>query len=750
MSKKTKVTDEEVISEIENLKAQSNGMFMNSADLQRERQKATYEYVGMSHGHLAPQGVSSIVDSSTTEVIDGYSAILSELLFDNNKIARFTATTGEPKEVRATKIAEDLTNHEIFINNKGWSTLNTWTKAALMWKNAAIRWDWVDSSTYSYDEYDEISEANLDALLADENVEVIGTLKYEESFDMSDPNNPKPVMTFVDVKLRTKEVTSGVKIRNVPHENFSIDRNATSLEDFSYIGIMEEGLTRSDLRARWPKVFPTSFDKWSELNDDQEDYKLDGAVRKQATGQNDGNLFQTNSVLEANTTVTINECWIYVDRDGDGISELKRFVVSGKMIIEEEYVDEVNIATLCPIEIPYEFYGLSMADITRPSTLTSTAILRGFVENTYLTNYSPRLADPNVVDFSALQNMKPKQIIPTVGSPTGAVAMLQPENISPGTVPLLQHMQVLKEQANGLSKASQGLNDTLYVSGNSEAKLGQVQSAAQKRIQHIARRFVQTGLERLVTGVYKTIKKNAAKSIGYIDRDGIYALVKLTELPKRIQFGVAANLGENSNGNLETKYGKVAAIMSQLAESGRNVVIREEADARLASLAIQAMDLDPMDFIEDYNDPDFIKKAEATRTEAQAASKKEMDIKELIARYDILAKEANARYLSTQADNAMQDNAKQLVVAMDTHYQKWAEIAMKADKEKTPRPDMPDFGQMSAVAYELIKKYGPANNAAINDRLNGMAEEVKAVEESGGMQQVASGQANGTQAMQPF
>ena len=65
------------------------------------------------------------------------------------------------------------------------------------------------------------------------------------------------------------------------------------------------------------------------------------------------------------------------------------------------------------LRIGCEFYGLSMADFTRSSTLASTAILRGFVENTYLTNYSPKLADPNVVDFSALQNMKPKQIIPT-------------------------------------------------------------------------------------------------------------------------------------------------------------------------------------------------------------------------------------------------------------------------------------------------------------------------------------------------
>ena len=159
------------------------------------------------------------------------------------------------------------------------------------------------------------------------------------------------------------------------------------------------------------------------------------------------------------------------DRDGYGIAELKRFITIGTHILFKEVIDFFNLASIVPIDIPHEFYGLSMADFTRSSTLASTAILRGFVENTYLTNYSPKLADPNVVDFSALQNMKPKQIIPTNGSPVGAVQQLPPETISTGTVPLLEHLQMIKEQATGMSKAAQGLNDTLYVSGNSEQKL---------------------------------------------------------------------------------------------------------------------------------------------------------------------------------------------------------------------------------------------------------------------------------------
>ena len=53
--------------------------------------------------------------------------------------------------------------------------------------------------------------------------------------------------------------------------------------------------------------------------------------------------------------------------------------------------------------------------------------------------------------------MKPKQIIPTNGNPAGAVQPLPPETISSGTVPLMEHLQLIKEQATGMSKAAQGL-----------------------------------------------------------------------------------------------------------------------------------------------------------------------------------------------------------------------------------------------------------------------------------------------------
>ena len=83
---KEAVDDEQLINQIQAGVESSSGDWLNSSDLSRERLKSTYEYAGVPMDHLAPQGVSTIVDTSTTEVIEAYTAVLSDLFLSNGKI----------------------------------------------------------------------------------------------------------------------------------------------------------------------------------------------------------------------------------------------------------------------------------------------------------------------------------------------------------------------------------------------------------------------------------------------------------------------------------------------------------------------------------------------------------------------------------------------------------------------------------------------------------------------------------------
>lgn len=713
---KEAVTDEQLIALIEGGIVNSSGDWLNATDLARERLKATYEYAGLANYHLSPQGVSTIVDTSTTEVIEAYTAVISDLFLANNKLARFVPYDDTPGSFKAAKDASAIVNYCLFKKNNGWEFMQQWIKSALLWKNSVCRWFYVDDTQYVFEEFETISQTKLDELLANDNIEIVGDLEFENTYSDADPlssSNPDAELMYVNVRIRKKVDRSKVKVELIPPENFRISRDATSIEDASFVGIQTD-MTRSEIRQYYPDA-DIDFDMIGDggYNAMQASaYSEDVAARKLVTGQeyHDSALTHEQEDLEANKSMTVTECWVNVDRDGDGIAELKHIITVGNYILSESDIDTVPLASIVPIDIPHEFFGLSMADFTRSSTLASTAILRGFVENTYLTNYSPKLADPNIVDFSALQNMKPKQIIPTNGNPNAAVTALAPETISTGTVPLLEHLQLIKEQATGMSKAAQGLNDTLYISGNSEQKLQAVQSAAQKRIQHIARRFAETGFKKLVAGIYDTMYKNMKGKTTYI-MDGIYTSIDMSELPSKMDVEIHLDIGENSNSNQIAKLTRIGKdILPALNAQGAGMVIKPEAPAVLATKLIEAMSLDSNDFLQDYTTDEFKQKAiKVLQEQSQAAiNKKQAEQRKAMA--DAALAEANVAFTGAQTKNTFDDNAKQLAVSIDKHYQEWADLNLKAIEKGGQLPPHPDYGQIIQMAKELLQQSSQINS----------------------------------------
>ena len=184
---KEEVTDEQLLNLIEAGVQNSVGDWLNSSDLTRERLRSTYEYAGVADFHLAPQGVSTIVDTSTTEVIEAYTAVLSELFLNNNKIARFMPYNESAPAYKMAHDASNLVNYGLFKQNKGWEIMQTWFKSALLWKNAIIRWDYCEDFDYVFEEYDEIDQERLDALLSEDDVEVVGDLEFENKMEGVDP-----------------------------------------------------------------------------------------------------------------------------------------------------------------------------------------------------------------------------------------------------------------------------------------------------------------------------------------------------------------------------------------------------------------------------------------------------------------------------------------------------------------------------------------------------------------------------------
>ena len=57
-----------------------------------------------------------------------------------------------------------------------------------------------------------------------------------------------------------------------------------------------------------------------------------------------------------------------------------------------------------------------------------------------------------------------------------------------------------------------------------------------------------------------------------------------------------------------------------------------------------------------------------------------------------------------QSQNAIQDNLKQLVVALDKSYQEWAKLSLSAAKDGSEQPIQPDVQEMYGLAQSLIQQ----------------------------------------------
>ena len=600
--KNKKVTDEQITSIINDSITQAVGSFSSGSELQEQREAAINYYTQQAKGNLHPQGVSKVVTSDTMEIVDSYLAVISELMLSNGKIAKFNPS--DPSQTVAAGLASELTNHCIFTKNNGWVQLNTWIKASLLFKNAVIRWKWEDYSSTKVEEYENISILELDAILAEGDAEVI-EIRVGEGVD---PETGEEVYEYVSVR---KEIDkSKVCLENIPPESFMINRGATDIESANFVGIQTE-MTLSELREMG---FDVDDDIGAGVESNNFSFDYESSIR-QSINEVEQN-FHEDFMGVANREVIVTESWIKVDRDGDGVAELKRFITVGEEVLLEEYADSIPLASLNPIEIPYSFYGMSIADATKSATEIKTTITRGMIENVYLSNYGRTLADPNTVDFRALQSPEPHQIIPTNGSPMSSVHTLVPAQLAPSTFSLLEYMNTEKEMATGMTRAAQGVNEKLFDSGNSAGKIAMVEQASQKRISYVARRFAETGFKELCKGVYDLILDNSDSIL----RDYSYynitpeSLIPLDSLT--VDIDVGANSSANTQENMMMMAQQVMPMLYQSPES--KGIINPKAPFTIAKQLLESMGVDNwVDFIVDPETPQGQQQAQAAMQEAQ-------------------------------------------------------------------------------------------------------------------------------------
>lgn len=318
------------------------------------------------------------------------------------------------------------------------------------------------------------------------------------------PQMPEQLPQLHDIRIIRRSPDGKLCVETIPPEDFFVDRNARSDDDFYVIG------HRTEMRAG--DVIAMGIDEDVVLNlssaagmdtRDQEDQER----RRYAINRDE----TENAGDPAMKLVTVTEAYMRVDVDGTGTPILHKFLLGGASneLLAYEPVDDHPFAGWHVDPEPHTYFGRSLVEIIEQDQDAATAILRGILDNVQMTN-NPRVeAVKGQVEIDDLLNNEIGAVV-RVNQP-GMLRDLAVPFVAGQTLPALQYIDNMVEVKTGVTRASMGLDPDAMQSTTRAAVTATV-SAAAGQVEVMVANLAYTGMRRLFCQILKLMSKHSVKA----------------------------------------------------------------------------------------------------------------------------------------------------------------------------------------------------------------------------------------------
>ncbi|MCS5595570.1 MAG: hypothetical protein NZ730_13630 [Porticoccaceae bacterium] len=442
------------------------------------------------------EGRSKIVATKVRDTVRAIKPSLMRVFLSSENPVEYVPTGQEDVAMaaQATKYA-----HYRFNELNGYTLLNDAIHDALVKKTGVIKTYWEDYEEASIHTYSNLTEEEMTVLVNEKGVTVIEqTSEMEMSIDGFGMQAEVPKY---ELKISHQKEKGKLCIESVPPEEFIVDRNAKSVED-AYIVAHKTEMRAGDLVAmgyeqeKVDELAGTSSNAFA----DEEDFERKGY------SQDDEENTQDSSMK----LVEVTEAYMKMDVYGTGQATMHRFMLAGgdNELLDYEPWGEVPFAVFEIDPEPHTFFGRSIADLIMNDQDSSTAMLRGMMDNVALTN------NPSIDVVEGQVNMDD-----VLNNEIGAIRRVKTQGaIQVNAIPFvagqtLGAMQYLDEEIQvktGVTKASMGLDpNALQNTTATAAQLTAQQGAGQ--IEVIARNLAEGGMKRLFKLMLNLLVENSCE-----------------------------------------------------------------------------------------------------------------------------------------------------------------------------------------------------------------------------------------------
>ena len=440
------------------------------------------------------EGRSQVVATKCREVVRGIKPSIQRIFLTNDKFVEF-----QPRNAEDVPLAEQMTSYigYKFQQQDGYRILNDVLQDAMV-KKAGIALAYFDErEEQEIHTFSGLTDDAMQLLVEQDDVEV---LEHTETMTIEvDEMGMEIEMPMHDVRIARTITKGDIKVESVPPEDFFVDRNARSVDDFYVIGHTTEMRIADLLAMGFDLEELTDVDggRYSAMDDEAEFERRGYSVDED----------DDENTSAASKKVSVTTAYMELDIDGTGKPRLYQFLCAGAGYKLLNFY-EADMAPYAIFEVdpePHAFFGTSLVDLVMHDQDAATSMLRGVLDNVALTN-NPAL---QIVDGQAniddLLNNEIGRIVRV--KQMGAVGEMAVPFTAGQTLPALQYFDQLVDNKTGVSKMAQGLDPDVLKSATATSVAASIEGQA-GQAEVIARNIAEGGMRRLFRIILDLAIKN--------------------------------------------------------------------------------------------------------------------------------------------------------------------------------------------------------------------------------------------------
>ncbi|MBX9455863.1 MAG: hypothetical protein KL863_07460 [Rhizobium sp.] len=479
----------------------ADARIFHSTDIEKKQRRALDYYEGRLTDTPAEEGWSSVVSKDASDVLGWALPGVVRVFTASDRIVDFQPM--ERGDEDFTDQSSDTINYDFWSSN-GYRVIWDATHDSLLLGDGIVKTWWDDTKRYKTSELHSLTEADIGLLQEDEELEITEQRDgqpYEDYVPGEPiagpdgqmmPGEPQLVQvpTF-DVKVRRVTSYGRLKFRAIERGNFFIDRDATCMQEARFCCQRDPRVTRSEL-------VEMGFDLDKVKAIPRYDGTPDGDTDELTRRYDQPGLIDAPD--ETTEFVELNECYIRLDINGDGIAELVRVYFAGNAgggtILEwEEFGDDVPFDQIPCTPVPHRFDSDSLAGDVLDIQQIKTHLLRQGLNNAYQVNNPQKdVEEDSILNLDELVNPTPGGVLERrKGAP--AVNYNIVPSIMPNVLETIALMDRIIEWRTGISRSTMSLDPEGLQ--NTSATASQLQhDAAYSQVELIARNMAELGWKK--------------------------------------------------------------------------------------------------------------------------------------------------------------------------------------------------------------------------------------------------------------